>query len=60
MNSKPTNLWINIYLEVVFVDNIQRRKASNPIKITYGGRKDASKTTSDQTVKKQTKTRDLS
>ncbi len=44
------------YSEVIFVDKIQRKKASNPIKITYGGRK----ATSDQTFKKQTKPRGLS
>jgi hypothetical protein len=46
---------------VVFVDNKQRKKvAANSIKITYGGRKDTSKTTSDQTVKTQTKPKSLS
>ncbi len=38
------------------MDNKQRKKATaNSIKITYGGRKDSSKQTSDQTDKAQSK-----
>lgn len=45
-----------IILGGILVDKIQRKKvAANSIKITYGDRKDTSKTTSDQKVKTKTK-----